>query len=163
MFNINIKLLKNLFTAFDITFNSEFGLRGAYFRSPDDGEEFDRNLIATLSPKLFDWSKSQQSNFDADVAVRSLEAPSAKVWLAEKTLHLCERCEGEWSSDLASDLTISNGRWELVSKTHANWGRMAHYFSKLRILGAFVNDTNEEYVAEHKRNRSQHILEHGWT
>lgn len=148
---------------FDIFFNSEFGYRGEYFRSPKIGLSANRMLLDTLSPRLIAWTRVQCPNQDPEFATLSLAAPSAKAWLAEESLSICERCTGEWTPSTRSDLEIVNGRWELDSHTHAVWGCQAHWFRKVRVIGAFLNDTGIEYVAAHKAGRADHIWARGWS
>ena len=149
---------------FDLFFNSSSGYRGAYFASPERGFAMNTLLLAAVRPHLVNWIESHYYAVqDAEFAAASLLAPSAKAWLAEETLSLCAKCRGEWSASTRADLTIVNGRWENDSQTHAEWGRQAHRFEKLRFFGAFINDCGEEWVANHKQKRAEDIYARGWS
>jgi hypothetical protein len=128
------------YSLFDLFFNSEFGYRGAYFQSPESGLAANRQLFHALTEKLLAWIAENGSGQNPTLIRASLSAISVKVWLAESTLELCAACSGEWSASHKSDLEIANGRWELDNHTHAEWGRQAPWFRKLRIFGGFVND-----------------------
>jgi len=84
------------------------------------------------------------------------------VWLAESTIHLCARCEGEWDASSRADAEILNGRWEVSPVHQARWGRQAYCFRKLRILGAFVDDSGAEFIPEHKKRRAYDLSSTGW-
>jgi len=148
---------------FDTFFNSPHGYRGAYFVSPDTGLEANRFLLNVLTPVLVSWTTQRYPDVDRDWLVESLSLPSAKAWLSEKPLALCDNCAGEWSTSYVSELEIANGRWELAGHTHAAWGRQAPRFIKVRFLGGFVDAAHQEWTAEHKQGRAQHIWEHGWS
>ena len=92
----------------------------------------------------------------------SLSSPSAKVWLAEVGLHLCDHCCGEWSRPHDETPEIFNGVWDLASGLEAAWGRKAPYFTKLKLIGAFLNDGRDEFVPSHKRFRADLLHRRGW-
>jgi hypothetical protein len=147
---------------FDVFFNSEFGYRGEYFHSPERGLASNRLILREVAPRLVAHAQGHETIPGSEFATRSLLMASAKVWLAEEALALCERCEGEWRSSLSSPVQIHNGRWELDTHLHAQWGRQAHAFRKLRFIGAFVDDADDEYVAAHKKHRASDICARGW-
>jgi hypothetical protein len=96
----------------------------------------------------------------------SLATPSAKVWLAEHGKEIerkCPACKGEWSINSADGSEIRNGRWEMAAGQKAEWGRQAPYLTKLRFMGAFVDDRFAEYVPYDKRFRSNDISYFGWS
>jgi hypothetical protein len=148
---------------FDVIFNSQSGYRGAYFQSPERGLSANGLVLSTVAPRLVAWTRDHCVDQDPTFAAKSLSAASAKLWLAEESLLLCDRCKGEWSPSMRADLEIINGRWERDSHTHAEWGRQAHWFRKVRFIGAFLNDAGDEYVAIHKKGRATDICARGWS
>lgn len=148
---------------FDMFFNSQSGYRGTYFQSPERGVISNNLLLRMVGPQLVAWTHANCKDQDPGFAAESLLATSAKVWLAEDTLSLCERCKGEWKASLKADIEIINGRWEINPHIHAQWGRQAHWFKKIRFIGAFLNDAGEEYIAPHKKMRARDIWESGWS
>src|SRR6266700_3616962 len=72
---------------------------------------------------------------------------SAKCWLAEVGKGFCSSCVGKWTVPQDCTPEILNGRWELGSDPASRSGRKAPFLNQLRILGAFVSETGEEYVA----------------
>jgi hypothetical protein len=147
---------------FDSFFNSRCGYRGPYFQSPDLGLRANEILLQIVRPRLLAWMRTHCPGEDPEFAAASISSPSAKAWLAEKPLSLCARCEGEWDSSMRASLEITNGRWECDSHIHAQWGRQAYLFSKVRFIGAFLNSGGEEYVAPHKLDRAHKISKRGW-
>jgi hypothetical protein len=147
---------------FDTFFNSQYGYRGSYFDSPECGVVSNEVLFREVGPRLLKWTRTELPDLDCEFAARSLAGVSAKVWLAEESLTICQKCQGEWSSSTKAALQIVNGRWECDSHTHAQWGRQAHRLRKLRFIGAFLNDSDDEYVAPHKRARARDIWARGW-
>ena len=148
--------------AFDIFFNSQSGYRGAYFESPERGVAANSELLSAVRARLVSWTRRHCSDQDPEFALESLAAKSAKVWLAEDTLHLCSRCEGQWNNSTRADAEILNGRWELDSSVEAKWGRQAYLFTKIRFLGAFLDDSGDEFIPPHKLFRAQNICAKGW-
>ncbi|WP_042955290.1 hypothetical protein [Pseudomonas sp. G5(2012)] len=147
---------------FDWFFNSSTGYRGAFFQSPEAGDQANRLLVDQLSDFLADWAVTTQTDADRAWILASLAKPSAKAWLAEDP-GLCARCKGEWDQSHVSDLQIKNSRWELASHVHAEWGRQAPCLSKIRIFGGFINAQQQEWIAQHKSDRAFHIWKHGWS
>jgi hypothetical protein len=139
---------------FDYFFNSEHGYRGAYFSSPFFGLEANQQVINTLTPKLL---KMASDDAEASRIYESLSSPSAKIWLTEREKHLCNECQGEWSPNQSSRQEILNGRWR-----HSD-GALAPVFSKLQVIGAFINDRNDVWIAHRKRFRSDEIHNQGWS
>ncbi|MCY1416045.1 hypothetical protein D9M71_315460 [compost metagenome] len=153
---------------FDLFFNSPDGYRAAYFRSPGVGLDANvsfmhaiaSRLVRSLLPANFTLSRSRIH--------QCLVTPSAKVWLAEhgKQFDSCPGCEGEWSSSNAGpphQTDILNGVWDKASGLKAEWGRKAPYLTKLRIMGAFLNDQFDEFVPHDKRCRAYEIHRYGWS
>lgn len=148
---------------FDTFFNSPLGYRGAYFESPEKGLQANQLLLGALRPSLIGWTLQREPALDQGWLSESLSLPTAKAWLSEVSLGLCDACAGEWSSSYQSDLQIENGRWERSNHVHAAWGRQVPSLRKIRLFGGFVNSQHQEWVADHKRERAEHIWEHGWS
>ena len=146
---------------FDVFFNARTGYRGAYFTSQEAGLQANGGLLGLLVPALMNCQPA--SGLPADQAEASLRNRSAKVWLAEFGKGFCNRCKGEWSAPQDDQPDILNGRWELSAEPKARYGRKAPRYTKLRILGAFVNRRCEEYVATQKRDRAAQIHHCGWS
>ena len=148
---------------FDAFFNSPLGYRGAYFVSPEAGLAANRLLLNVLTPSLVSWTNQHYDDIDQEWVIESLSLSSAKAWLAEEPLGLCDACAGEWSTSYVSELEIANGRWERSDHAHAVWGRQAPQFRKVRFFGGFVDSAHQEWTAGHKLGRAKHIWEHGWS
>jgi hypothetical protein len=147
---------------FDWFFNASTGYRGAFFRSADNGTKANHQLIAHLTPILAEWTVLNRADADPDWVQMSLAKRSAKMWLAEYP-GLCDKCIGEWTSSCNSDLLIENSRWEYSSHVHAQWGRQAPLFSKIRVFGGFIDARRNEWLAAHTEDRAEQIWEHGWS
>lgn len=154
---------------FDQFFNSESGYRAAYFRSPWSGQSANAVLMEAVSPSLLRSSLSGACGLSPEFIRESLLTRSAKVWLAEhgkEVQRKCPTCKGEWSSGSAgpADLAeIKNGQWETASGQKAEWGRKAPYLSKLRLMGAFLDERHNELVPHDKRFRADEIHRFGWS
>jgi hypothetical protein len=148
---------------FDAFFNSARGHRGMYFDGPAAGDAANRQLIDALMPSLIEWVATREPSAERAWLVESMSSRTAKAWLAEDAVALCPSCAGGWGSAYVAEVDIENGRWEHSPHMHAVWGRQAPQLSKLRIFGGFVNAAHDEWIAEHKRDRTQHIWAYGWT
>jgi hypothetical protein len=146
---------------FGIFFNAESGYRGAYFVSAEQGLRANSQLLALVAPALA--THTIHSGLTRMQTEHSLRAPSAKCWLAEVGKGFCPACEGEWTPPQDETPDFLNGRWEHGTEAHARFGRKAPRFTKLRMLGAFVNKSGSEYVTTQKRERARHIHEFGWS
>jgi hypothetical protein len=146
---------------FDAFFNSQCGYRAAYYRSPADGLNANRYLFESMTPVLLDWTRANFAEADIHFIKRSLSLPSAKAWVVEKALKICDEC-GEWSTSTASEGEIRNGRWEIENWPNSH-GRQAYRFECIALFGAFVDGTGEEWVAPRKLCRSHEIWASGWT
>ena len=146
---------------FDLFFNSESGYRGRYFVSPEEGRAANSLLLSLAAESLAHFeSHPDMTRMHAE---QSLRASSAKCWLAEVGKDFCFSCVGKWTVPQDCTPEILNGRWELGSDPASRSCRKAPFLNQLRILGAFVSETGEEYVAKRKRTRAQQIHEHGWS
>lgn len=147
---------------FDIFFNSESGYRGEYYQSLERGLAANRLLLDALSPRLLEWAQRNCIDQNSDFIAKSLAVNSAKVWLAEyQGSPFCHLCEAEWSAGQVVETTISNGRWELGTHVHAEWGRRAYEFTKIRAFGGYLSKAGEE--SDGKANRAQDIHDTGWS
>lgn len=154
---------------FDLFFNSANGYRAAYFQSPWEGLRANATFLNTVTPKLLSSAPSSKCSLNEKFMHESLTTPSAKVWLAEygkEVARDCVACRGEWSTDSVGDLgkpEIRNGRWDYSQILKAKWGSKAPYLTKLRILGAFLDECFNELVPWDKRFRAKEIHEFGWS
>jgi hypothetical protein len=150
---------------FDLFFNSRHGYRATYFRSPYEGLAANSHALRLFSPALLSSPLTAGCPKDVDFIRDSLTSESAKLWLAEvgKGFHGCEGCRGEWTHPADDPVHIRNGRWESDPHTHALWGRTAPYLTKLKIMGAHLNDARDEFVPASKRRRAWDIHERGWS
>ena len=144
---------------FDLFFNSANGYRASYYRSPYSGVEMNAAFIRSLGPALIaSGVLGKVSHVDAHDSLASL---SAKAWLAEKSLQLCHKCLGEWSPPQDGIPEIENGRWEHAPPPR--YGSKAPYLTKIRVMGAFLNDNGDEFVPKRKRDRANRIHNEGWS
>jgi hypothetical protein len=154
---------------FDLFFNSPDGYRAAYFRSPGAGLDANVSFIRAVSARLVQSHLSANSTLSDSRIRESLATPSAKAWLAEHGKEIdrrCSGCQGEWSSGAGGppdQAEIHNGAWEAASGQNAEWGRKAPYLTKLRVMGAFLNDQLHELVPHDKRFRAYDIHRYGWS
>jgi hypothetical protein len=147
---------------FDSFFNSPVGYRGQFYISADAGIDANQHLIGTLAPSMIQWAQVNAPGHDASFSLAGLTAHSAKVWLAEQTLELCEKCKGEWSHPQDDTPEIINDRWERADSSNAKKGRKAPRHSKLRIFGAFLSGYGDEFIPARKRRRAFDIHDAGW-
>jgi hypothetical protein len=154
---------------FDRFFNSASGYRAAYFRSPWEGIGANAAVLKIIAPKLLTSGLSTGCGLSEEFMCESLATPSTKLWLAEHGKEEdrdCKGCQGEWSTAAIGDLDkpeILNGRWDRAENLKAKWGSKAPYVTKLRILGAFLDERFNEYVSSDKRFRAREIYEFGWS
>lgn len=146
---------------FDLLFNSQNGYRGWYFRSPAEGLQANAMLLKLLAPQLLEFPCHDDT--PASLLAESLDAPSAKCWVAEVGKSFCPKCEGDWSAPKDDAPEILNGRWDVASAPNARFGRTAPFLEKLRVMGAFVNEAGQEYVAKRKLRRAEEIHDVGWS
>jgi hypothetical protein len=122
-----------------------------------------------VAHKLLGNSLSNDSGLGAEFMKQSLLSPSAKGWLAEQGKEVnikCVGCKGEWSSGSVEDLErpeILNGVWERSNHLKAKWGRKAPLLTKLKVMGAFLDDHFNEWISSDKRFRAREIHEFGWS
>lgn len=151
---------------FDLFFNSPAGYRAAYFCSPGLGVDANLLLTQLAASRLIEHPASSGSELPPDFLRESLATPSAKAWLAEcgkEPDHKCAGCRGEWSAGRTQHGEIKNGRWEHSTDVRAEWGKQAPYLSKLRFIGAFLNDQGSELIPHDKRFRAYDIHRFGWS
>lgn len=146
---------------FDLFFNAETGYRGAYFASQVSGLQANVQILSLVAPALA--NHETHAGLPHRQAEASLRNQSAKAWLAEVGKGFCPRCEGEWSTPQDDEPDILNDRWEVSREANARYGRKAPLFTKLRLLGAFVDQHGNSYVATQKRDRASQIHDYGWS
>ena len=142
-------------TLFDIFFNSQNGYRGCYFQSPDEGVRMNAKLLGLLAPGLLEFQ--EHNNVSIDLLSASLHAPSGKSWLAEVGKGFCAKCEGDWNVPKDDPPEILNGRWEVSTAPNSRFGTKALFLETLRVMGGFVNEAEQEYVARRKQRRAEEI------
>ena len=151
---------------FDLFFNSRNGYRAHYYRSPFEGMRANRLFIDSLLPVLLDSPYTKNCAVTVDVR-ESLASNSTKVWLAECGKEVrpdCTGCKGEWeASKTPYSPEIMNNRWETSARAIARWGTSAPYHTKLRIIGAFIDNRCNEFIPEKKRHRAREIHDFGWS
>lgn len=143
---------------FDLFFNSAHGYRGWYYRSAHKGLEMNSVFIGALRPALL--ASGSISNEPHSDAGESLASGSAKAWLAERSMKLCDNCAGEWSPPQDDVPEVMNGRWEF---RRPGYGSKAPYLTKIRVIGAFLNEHGDEFVPARKRHRAEEIHNTGWS
>jgi hypothetical protein len=155
-----VRISRELFDSF---FNARSGYRGRYFESPELGEASNsivmRSALAVMAP----WAMRSVPAFNAGFVQASFLAPSAKAWLAEASLELCEQCTGEWIRPGEDHIEISNGRWEISAEPNASFGRRAPRHEKLRFFGAFLNARGDVFIPARKRDRAHQLNSTGWS
>jgi hypothetical protein len=125
--------------------------------------------MRALAPRLAQDSLTINSGLGPSLIRESLITPSAKGWLVEQGKEIdrkCPGCSGEWSSGSASPLAqaeILNGKWDVTTGQKAEWGRRAPFLTKLRFMGAFINQHHDEWVPHDKRFRADDIHRYGWS
>ena len=147
---------------FDRFFNARDGYRAAYFRSPYEGIQENDLLMRMVTPTLIASGPiGVVTALGTAFIERSLTSSSAKAWLAEQN-GFCPLCAAEFPP--ASDSgEIANGRWELGTSVQSGDGRRAPYLTKIKVMGAFLNDGHDEFIPARKRRRHWEIHEWGWS
>jgi hypothetical protein len=126
-------------------------------------------FMRAVASRLIDDPRATNATLTRDFIRESLLSPSSKVWLAEAGKEIdarCDGCKGEWnvrSSGPGALAEILNDRWERTIGQKAEWGRKAPYLTKLRVMGAFLNERHDELVPFDKRFRAHEIHELGWS
>lgn len=156
-------------TLFDQFFNASYGYRAAFYRSPGAGMDANHLFLNAIAAQLLKARANVGVDMRAELIEQSLATPSAKAWLAEagkEPARDCPACKGEWSTSNcgAAELAeVQNGRWELAAGIKAEWGRKAPFLTKLRVMGAFLDNRYNELVPHDKRARAQDIHSFGWS
>jgi hypothetical protein len=147
---------------FDRFFNSRHGYRGAYFRSPYEGLQANDLLMRTVASGLISADPpGGGTELGTAFIEASLASGSAKAWLTEQN-GFCPLCAGEFPAAL-DDGEIENGRWELGTSVQSRDGRRAPYVTKIKLMGAFLNDDYDEFIPSRKRRRHWDMHEWGWS
>ena len=90
-------------------FNSESGYRGKYFQGTKEGNDANRELIATLKKKLVDYAKRHSSSIKTSIhqsVENSLNKNSAKIWIHQASSTLNEK-----QYKTITDVAIENPCW----------------------------------------------------
>lgn len=142
---------------FDLYFNGPQGYRAAYLRHPEFGQAANNLIVAMLQERLI--KEASRSHACRDVPEKqlrqSLLGGSAKIWLNED--HFPFRAPSE-------DLEIAP--WIEAKKAgeeKAAWGLCAPEGRSLRIMGAFVDDMDNEIVPRRKVARRFELNRYGFS
>ena len=161
---------------FDLFFNGSQGYRAQYYLDPQNGNKCNRFMIDVLKNQLIEAAmQSRQSVMTLERIERSLEYGSAKVWILEnystldKTSHdpkqivalpiprwvkAMERVLVAWAAHQNPTPTI---------QTRALLGVQAPEGTRMEVLGAWLDDSNQEFVVSSKINRDQQIHDYGFS
>jgi hypothetical protein len=118
--------------------------------------------MGTLAPRLIaSDSPGDRASLGSAFIEASLRSGSAKAWLTEQN-EFCTLCAGEFPPK-SDDGEILNGRWELDTSPQSRDGRRAPYLTKIKIMGASLNDGYDEFIPVRKRRRQWEIHACGWS
>ncbi len=142
--------------AHDLFFNAAGGYRAQYLRSPLDGVEANRMILAALLDPLL-RAAAQSSDIEVNEVKnrrKSLTASSSKIWIHED--------EMDFNSP-TKDLDVAS--WVAASAANpgckrALWGLHAPIGTRLIVMGAFMGSDGGELIAAHKILRHEQI--HRW-
>ena len=169
-------------TTFDRFFNSQWGYRGAYFRSIEEGLRANQVRFDEIRDKLLahaiEGANKEDAAWASKIGERSLSADSRRLWLAEATRGIvdCPHCAaGQWGALLAQHCrdsgnlaSIQNDKWNAF-ELERDWtwesGTNAPYLTHIRAFGAFINTEGSVWFNQSKapRVRAQALHERGWT
>ncbi len=173
-FVYNVEVSNDLFDQF---FNSEWGYRGGYFRSPFDGLSVNHELLQAVAPSLANSSatkncrgnKGELVEPDLQGVQNAFAGLSAKAWLAESGMEFlndrqqaCAGCTGQFTQRHAVPGEILNDRWR-PGTGDENAGSSAPCLSKIKLMSAFLDDCGNELIASRKRRRALDIHSRGWS
>jgi hypothetical protein len=160
----------------DIFFNAHQGYRAQYYIDSQRGIDCNRLVINMIKNKLIEAARqTSQEVMTIEQVKKSIEYESAKIWIDEKksTLNQTSRDPQEiqalevprWVSAMNQVLAA----WDVgeqpdpTIKTRALLGVQAPEGCRLKVLGAWLDDNDREYVVLSKRSRAQEIHEYGFS
>lgn len=160
----------------DIFFNGSQGYRAQYYLEPKNGTECNRFVIDVLKDKLIEVAmQSSQNVMTLEQIRRSLGYESAKIWICEDNSTL-----NQTSRDPEKIVALAIPRWvEAMERVLAAWaahqqpsptiqtrallGVQAPEGSRMEVLGAWLDGSDQEFVVPSKINRALHIHQYGFS
>lgn len=160
----------------DKFFNGRMGIRAQYYVSPYHGAAMNARLLSAIRNRLFELAQVTATSDDQRLVQLSLDAPSAKVWIAENDLNgqkiirasdltlTGEELQNDWL-DLAralKDGEIGEDQFQLYSA--AFQGVRTPIPDQLEIKGAWITrEDRRDYVTPDKRDRDTQVFMFGFT
>ncbi len=160
----------------DLFFNSSQGYRAQYYLDLKKGGQCNRFVIDELKKKLIDAAMQRSQNvMNSEQIKRSLEFGSAKIWICEDNSTL-----DQTSYDSAQIVTLEIPKWvEAMTRVLTAWkagrqpsppiqtrallGVQAPEGRRMKVLGAWLDDDDQEFVVPSKINRALHIHQYGFS
>ena len=160
----------------DIFFNGSQGIRAQYYLDTRRGIESNRLVIDLLKDRLIEVvCLSSQDRMTLEQIEKSLNCGSAKIWIDEdsSTLNQTSRNREDimdldvprWAGFMAEVLMAwRTNKLPIPSvMTRALLGVQTPEGRRLRVIGAWLDERGEEFVAPSKINRAQHIHDYGFS
>lgn len=160
----------------DLFFNSSCGIRAQYYLDPQKGAEGNRLAIEGVEDKLFaGGTHLQQQLMTLEQIKKSLKYGSAKIWICEDTSTLDQK-----GRDQEQIVALEVPRWlECMQQVLASWdanqspcpsnksrallGVQAPTGTRMKVLGAWIDGNNQEFVVPSKVGRSLEIHRYGFS
>jgi hypothetical protein len=160
----------------DKFFNGLMGIRAQYYASPYHGAAMNNRLLSALRPRLVELAQAVAPSADRKFVELSVDAPSAKVRISEKTLNGQkiirasdlsleeEEIQNDWL-DLARSMKagdIGSDQFQVYSA--ALNGVRAPIADQLEVKGAWItSEDRRDYVTPDKRDRDTQVFMFGFT
>jgi len=159
---------------FDLFYNSPWGYRGQYCQGVEIGLRRNRQLLASLADVLLGVAQSNPQGRDLaiDLIRKSLELPTAKVWIYEpgqidpKDYSLRkELLHPEWLRHAReARAALDANRNPTPEETlNAIIGVRAPCGRILDVKGAWITTSGAEVVDDYKKYRAEHIRDYGFS
>jgi len=162
---------------YDIFFNSSSGYRAQFYYDQGRGMQQNRAILTSLWPVLLSAASANDPHATFTIAhvERSLDHPSAKIWINEDTSSLDQK-----SIDATALTAINVPHWvgaareaeagirggftlQPSAKQKALLGVQAPTGTELKVFGAWLDDRSGlELVVPSKRNRARQIRVYGF-
>ena len=162
---------------YDIFFNSSSGYRAQFYYDQGRGMQQNRAILTSLRPILLSAvsANNPHETFTIAHVERSLDLPSAKIWINEDTSSLDQK-----SIDATALTAINVPHWvgaareaeagirggftlQPSAKQKALLGVQAPTGTELKVFGAWLDDRSGlELVVPSKRNRARQIRVYGF-
>lgn len=137
---------------FDQFFNGRSGYRAQYYLSPEEGVLYNRTVVNGLIPVIQEAYRIKPLSVALALIQLSLEAPHAKVWIADE----------KNAFDHAAEKILSAPRWVANGATT---GRKVPLLPnpRLDLKGTFIHpDTKELFIDELKLDRACDLFKKGF-